>query len=158
TGSLAGATFITIWALRGWSSHRVTVVPAPGPTVTPLEAVSRRAQERRPGSTARRRRPHPESLPLGAQGLGGNGVGLLLLVLPSISLRTVGIVLGLALLLTASLGVIELVRGHSRRGRVLDALEIGTAAVVGVLVLTWPTISQRVLLYAIGIFSIVLAL
>ena len=157
TGSLAGATFITIWALRGWSSHRVTVVPAPGPEVTPLEAVGR-AQERRADSTAGRWRQYMESLPLGAQGVVGIGAGLLLLVLPSISVRTVGIVLGVALLLSAALGVAELMRGHSRRGRALDALEIGTAAVVGVLVLTWPTISQRVLLYAIGIFSIVLAL
>ena len=99
-----------------------------------------------------------ESLPLGAQGVVGIGAGLLLLVLPSISVRTVGIVLGVALLVSAALGVAELMRGHSRRGRALDALEIGTAAVVGVLVLTWPTISQRILLYAIGIFSIVLAL
>ena len=158
TGSLAGATFITIWALRGWSSHRVTVVPAPGPKVTPLDAVAGRAQEGRAESTAGRWRRYMESLPLGAQGLVGIGAGLLLLGLPSLSLRTVGIVLGLALLLTAALGAIQLVRGHSRRGRVLDGLEIGTAAVVGVLVLTWPTISQRVLLYAIGIFSIVLAL
>src|SRR4029450_11859930 len=31
TGSIVGATFITVWALRGWSSRRVTVVPVPGP-------------------------------------------------------------------------------------------------------------------------------
>ena len=158
TGSLAGATFITIWALRGWSSHRVTVVPAPGPKVTPLEAVAGRAQDTRAESTARRWRERMEGLPLVAQGLVGIGVGLLLLALPSPSLRTIGVVLGSALLVTAALGGFALLRGHSRRGRALDAVEVTAAAVAGLLLLSWPTITQLALLYAIGIFSIVLAL
>jgi uncharacterized membrane protein HdeD (DUF308 family) len=157
-GSIAGATFITIWALRGWSSHRVTVVPAPGPKVTPLEAVAGRAQESRADSTAHQWRQRMEDLPLATQGLVGIGVGLLLLALPSPSLRTVGIVLGSALLITAALGAVALLRGHSRRGRALDALEIAAAAVAGLLLLTWPTITQLALLYAVGVFSIVLAL
>jgi len=41
-GSLVGATFLTVWALRGWSSHRVTVVPAPEPSASPLEMVGKR--------------------------------------------------------------------------------------------------------------------
>ena len=158
TGSLAGATFITVWALRGWSSHRVTVVPAPGPKTTPLEAVAGRAQATRTDSTARRWRQRMEGLPLAAQGLVGIGAGLLLLVLPSPSLRTVGVVLGSALLVTAALGTFALLRGHSRRGRALDALEVAAAAVAGLLLLTWPTITQLALLYAVGVFSIVLAL
>jgi uncharacterized membrane protein HdeD (DUF308 family) len=158
TGSLAGATFITIWALRGWSSHRVTVVPAPGPKVTPLEAVAGRAQETRVESTARRWRQRMEGLPLAAQGLVGLVAGLLLLALPSPSLRTLGVVLGSALLVTAALGAFALLRGHSRRGRALDALEVAAAAVAGLLLLAWPTITQLGLLYAVGVFSIVLAL
>ena len=158
TGSLAGATFITIWALRGWSSHRVTVVPAPGPKVTPLEAVAGRAQETRAESTARRWRQRMEGLPLAAQGLVGLGAGLLLLALPSPSLRTLGVVLGSALLVTAALGAFALLRGHSRRGRAFDALEVAAAAVAGLLLLVWPTITQLGLLYAVGVFSIVLAL
>jgi uncharacterized membrane protein HdeD (DUF308 family) len=158
TGSLAGATFITIWALRGWSSHRVTVVPAPGPKVTPLEAVAGRAQETRAESTARRWRQRMEGLPLAAQGLVGLGAGLLLLALPSPSLRTLGVVLGSALLVTAALGTFALLRGHSRRGRAFDALEVAAAAVAGLLLLAWPTITQLGLLYAVGVFSIVLAL
>ena len=158
TGSLAGATFITIWALRGWSSHRVTVVPAPGPKVTPLEAVAGRAHESGAESTARRWRQRMEGLPLAAQGIVGVGAGLLLLVLPSPSLRTVGVVLGSALLVTAALGAFALLRGRSRRGRALDALEVAAAAVAGLLLLTWPTITQLALLYAVGVFSIVLAL
>ena len=158
TGSLAGATFITIWALRGWSSHRVTVVPAPGPKVTPLETVAGRAQETRAESTARRWRQRMEGLPLAAQGLVGLGAGLLLLALPSPSLRTLGVVLGSALLVTAALGAFALLRGHSRRGRAFDALEVAAAAVAGLLLLVWPTITQLGLLYAVGVFSIVLAL
>ena len=99
-----------------------------------------------------------EGLPLAAQGLVGIGAGLLLLVLPSPSLRTVGVVLGSALLVTAALGTFALLRGHSRRGRALDALEVAAAAVAGLLLLTWPTITQLALLYAVGVFSIVLAL
>jgi uncharacterized membrane protein HdeD (DUF308 family) len=158
TGSLAGATFITIWALRGWSSHRVTVVPAPGPKVTPLEAVAGRAQETRAESTTRRWRQRMEGLPLAAQGLVGLGAGLLLLALPSPSLRTLGVVLGSALLVTAALGAFALLRGHSRRGRAFDALEVAAAAVAGLLLLVWPTITQLGLLYAVGVFSIILAL
>src|SRR4029079_1821469 len=33
-GSLVGAPFLTVWALRGWSSRRVTVVPAPEPSAS----------------------------------------------------------------------------------------------------------------------------
>ena len=157
-GSIAGATFITIWALRGWSSHRTTVVPAPGPKVTPLEAVAGRAQDSRAESTAHRWRERIQGMPLAAQGLVGIGAGLLLLGLPSPSLRTVGIVLGSALLVTAALGTVQLMRGHSRRGRELDALEVAATAVAGLLLLTWPAITQRALLFAIGLFSIVVAL
>jgi uncharacterized membrane protein HdeD (DUF308 family) len=158
TGSLAGATFITIWALRGWSSHRVTVVPAPGPKITPLEAVAGRAHDTGGESTARRWHQRMEDLPLAAQGLVAIGAGLLLLALPSPSLRTLGVVLGSALLVTAALGTFALLRGRTRRGRTLDAVEIAAAAVAGLLLLSWPTITQLALLYAIGIFSIVLAL
>jgi len=158
TGSLAGATFITIWALRGWSSHRVTVVPAPGPKMTPLEAVAGRAQDTGGESTARGWHQRMENLPLAVQGLVAIGAGLLLLALPSPSLRTLGVVLGSALLVTAALGTFALLRGRTRRGRTLDAVEIAAAAVAGLLLLSWPTITQLALLYAIGIFSIVLAL
>jgi uncharacterized membrane protein HdeD (DUF308 family) len=157
-GSIAGATFITIWALRGWSSHRVTVVPAPGPRITPLEAVAGRAQEANAEPTAGHWRQRMEGTPLAVQGLVGIGAGLLLLALPSPSLRTIGIVLGAVLLVTAAIGAFELLRGHSRRSRELDAIEVAAAAVAGILLLAWPAITQRALLFAIGLFSIVVAL
>src|SRR6185437_11720358 len=34
SGSLVGATFLTVWAMHGWSSRRVTVVPVPQPGST----------------------------------------------------------------------------------------------------------------------------
>jgi uncharacterized membrane protein HdeD (DUF308 family) len=157
-GSIAGATFITVWALRGWSSRRVTVVPAPGPAHTPLEAVAGRAQGSRADSTAHRWRQRMEQLPRAAQGAVALAVGLLLLALPSPSLRTVGVVLGSALLVTAALAAVALLRGHPRRGRALDTVEVAAAAVAGLLLLAWPTITQLALLYAVGIFSIIVAL
>jgi uncharacterized membrane protein HdeD (DUF308 family) len=157
-GSIAGATFITVWALRGWSSHRVTVVPAPGPRVTPLEVVAERTQEGLAESPARRWWERVQGMPLAAQGLAGVVAGVLLLVLPSPSLRTVGLVLGSALLVIAAIGAFELLRGQSRRGRELDAVEVAAAAVAGVLLLAWPAITQRALLFAIGLFSILAAI
>jgi uncharacterized membrane protein YjdF len=53
TGSLVGATFLTVWAVRGWSSRRVTVhavAPAAG---TPAEHV--RAGRARPAPSWRQR-------------------------------------------------------------------------------------------------------
>src|SRR5262245_56733965 len=46
-GSLVGATFLTVWALKGWTSRRVTVVPAPGPGETPVATAAGRLQARR---------------------------------------------------------------------------------------------------------------
>jgi len=62
-GSLVGAGFLTVWALRGWTSRRRTVVPAPGPTATPVETASERL---RPGRSMWQRRV--AGLPLAAQG------------------------------------------------------------------------------------------
>jgi uncharacterized membrane protein HdeD (DUF308 family) len=39
----------------------------------------------------------------------------------------------------------------------LDGIEVAAAAVAGLLLLTWPTITQLALLFAIGVFSIILA-
>jgi len=40
--------------------------------------------------------------------------------------------------------------------RTLRTVELAVTAAIGVLVLVWPTISERALVYAIGILSIVL--
>ena len=156
-GSLVGATFITVWALRGWSSRRVTVVPAPGPGVTAFEAASERAPGRRALSAAERRWEWIESrLSLAAQGVVGIAAGVLLLSLPTPSLRTIGIIIGVALLVTAVIGAVELLRAGPQADRAARAAELAATAAIGVLVLLWPTISERALVYAIGILSIVL--
>ena len=155
-GSLVGATFITVWALRGWSSRRVTVVPAPGPGMTAFEAASERASGRRAVSAAERRWDRIESrLSLAAQGVVGVAAGALLLSLPTPSLRTAGIIIGAALLVTAAFGGVELLRSDPQADRAARAAELAATAAIAVLVLLWPTISERALVYAIGILSIV---
>ena len=52
-GSLVGAAFLTVWALRGWTSRRLTVVSVPGPTATPVETAAERL---RPGRSQWQRR------------------------------------------------------------------------------------------------------
>ena len=156
-GSIVGATFITIWALRGWSSRRVTVVPAPEPRMTPLEAASQHAQQRHGVTAAEQRIEEIESrLPLAAQGVLLIAVGVLLLALPSPSVRTLGVILGVALLVFAVVGVVLLARAKEQVARVTVGIELAVTAAVGGLVLAWPTISERALVYAIGILSIIL--
>jgi uncharacterized membrane protein HdeD (DUF308 family) len=155
-GSLVGATFITVWALRGWSSRRVTVVPAPGPGKTAFDAASERAQGRRAVSAAKRRREQLESrLSLAAQGAVGIAAGVLLLSLPTPSVRTIGVIIGVALLVIAAFGAVELRRAGPQADRAVRAGELAATAAIGVLVLLWPTISARALVYAIGVLSIV---
>ena len=156
-GSIVGATFITIWALRGWSSRRVTVVPAPEPRMTPLEAASQHAQHRQGVTAAEQRIEEIESrLPLAAQGVLLIAVGVLLLALPSPSVRTLGVILGVALLVFAVVGVVLLAHAKEQVARVTVGIELAVTAAVGGLVLAWPTISERALVYAIGILSIIL--
>jgi len=154
-GSLVGATFVTVWALRGWSSRRVTVVAAPMPTHTAVEAAAARLESAsaRPVSAWERRLA---SLPLAAQGTAAVAAGTLLLALPSPSLRTVGVILGTALVVLAAGGVLELRRGTAvdRRTRLAETAAL---AVTGALVLAWPGMSQLALLYATGTASLALA-
>jgi len=157
SGSIVGATFITVWALRGWSSRRVTVVPAPGPRMTPLEAASEHAQHRHGVVATEQRIEQIESrLPLAAQGVVLIAVGVLLLALPSPSVRTLGVILGVALLVFAVVGAVQLARAKETVARVTVGVELAVTAAIGGLVLAWPTISERALVYAIGILSIVL--
>ncbi|HVM58582.1 MAG TPA: DUF308 domain-containing protein [Gaiellaceae bacterium] len=154
-GSLVGATFLTVWALRGWSSRRVTVVPAPMPQQTAVQAAVARLEHdsARPASTWERRLT---GLPLAAQGAVAAGAGVLLLALPSPSLRTVGVLVGGALLISAAVGLTGLRRATpaDRRTRLAETAAL---AVVGTLMLAWPAMSQRALLYALGAASLALA-
>jgi uncharacterized membrane protein HdeD (DUF308 family)/uncharacterized membrane protein YjdF len=154
-GSLVGATFLTVWALRGWSSRRVTIVPAPEPSASPLQAVGKRFRAGRGSGVTRESRL--ANLPLAAQGIAFVAAGVLLLALPSPSLRTVGIVLGIALLAFAVFEGFEVVRRADRTERGARIATMAASAVAGTLVLVWPTITERALLYAAGAASIVLA-
>ena len=155
-GSLVGATFLTVWALRGWSSRRVTVVPAPEPSASPLETVGRRLRAGR-GSVVAARESRLADLPLVAQGIALVAGGVLLLALPAPSLRTVGIILGLALLAFAVLEGLEVVRRVDPTERGARIVTTCASAVAGALILVWPTITERALLYATGAAAIVLA-
>jgi uncharacterized membrane protein HdeD (DUF308 family) len=156
-GSITGATFITVWALRGWSSRRVTVVPAPEPRMTPLEAVSQHAQQRHGVAAVEQRVEQIESrLPLAVQGVVLIALGVVLLALPSPSVRTLGVILGVALLAVAVVGAVELSRAKETVARVTVGIELAVTAAIGGLVLAWPTISERALVYAIGTLSIIL--
>ena len=149
-GSLIGAGFLTVWALRGWTSRRVTVVPAPGPTATPVETAAERL---RPWDSMWARRI--AGLPLAAQGAVTVAAGGLLFALPSPSLRTVGIVVGVAIAAFAAFEVIEFARhGHSTN-RVDRLIAIAALSGAGALVLAWPAITQRALLYAVGVSAVV---
>jgi uncharacterized membrane protein HdeD (DUF308 family) len=155
-GSLVGATFLTVWALRGWSSRRVTVEPAPKPSASPLEAVGRRFRTGR-GSEVSMRESRLAELPLVAQGIALVAGGVLLLALPQPSLRTVGIIVGIALLAFAVFEAFGVVRRTDPAERGARIATMTASAVAGALILVWPTITERALLYAAGAASIVLA-
>jgi uncharacterized membrane protein HdeD (DUF308 family) len=82
---------------------------------------------------------------------------LLLLALPSPSLRTLGIIFGIVLLVFALFEAFELMRGASGAERVARYATIAASAVAGTLALAWPRISQYALLYAAGAASVVFA-
>ena len=149
-GSLIGAGFLTVWALRGWTSRRRTVVPAPGPRATPAETAAERLRHR--DSMWDRR---IGGLPLAAQGVATVAAGALLLALRSPSLRTVGIIVGIAIVAFAAFEVVELARHDDRLSRIDRLVAIVALAGAGALLLAWPAITQRALLYAAGVAAVV---
>jgi uncharacterized membrane protein HdeD (DUF308 family) len=156
SGSLVGATFLTVWAMHGWSSRRVPVVSVPGPSSTALEAAAERLRTGH-GSGSSAAKSRLAGLPLAVQGIVAVVGGLLLLALPSPSLRTLGIVFGIVLLVFALFEAFELMRGASGAERVARYATIAASAVAGTLALAWPRISQYALLYAAGAASVVFA-
>jgi uncharacterized membrane protein HdeD (DUF308 family) len=147
-GSLAGATFLTVWALRGWSSRRVTVHAVAPPAATPVE----RARSR-PMPSWRQRLD--AALSLAARGAVAIAVGVVLLVWPSPAIRSVGVVVGLGLIAHAALEVSDHLR-HRGSGRSWWLAEIVVEVGVGTLLLGWPGISQVALLYAVGVTAVLL--
>ena len=150
-GSLVGAAFLTVWALRGWTSRRLTVVPVPGPTATPVETAAERL---RPGRSQWQRRL--AGLPLAVLGAVALAAGALLLALPTPTVRTVGIIAGIALVASAAVEIVDLARHHDRVQRADRLIAVVALAGAGTVVLAWPTISQLALLYAVGASAVVL--
>jgi uncharacterized membrane protein HdeD (DUF308 family)/uncharacterized membrane protein YjdF len=150
-GSLVGASFLTVWALRGWTSRRVTVVPAPIPAEDPVETAAGRI---RPGLSAwQQRLPELSLASLAAIAL---GAGALILALPTPGVRTVGIIVGIALVASAAVEAVNVVRHRNRIERTDRVIVVGVLAAAGVVVLAWPTISQLALLYTVGASAVVL--
>src|SRR5262249_60376336 len=139
-GSIIGATFLTVWALHGWTSRRVTVVAVPGPSATPVETAAERVR------IGRSLRQHlVATVPVAAQGAIAAVAGAVLLALPSPSLRTVGIIVGVALVASAVAEAVAVAR-HRELGRRADRLIAAAAlAIAGTVVLVWPSISQLAL-------------
>jgi uncharacterized membrane protein HdeD (DUF308 family)/uncharacterized membrane protein YjdF len=152
-GSLVGATFLTVWALRGWTSRRRTVVPAPAPKETPVHTAAERLRPER--STWQHR---IAGLPVAVQGAVAVTAGIVLLVTPTPSLRTLGIIVGIVLVASAAGELVELARHHDRTRRADRLLAVVALAAAGTLVLSWPTISQLALLYAVGASAVVLGI
>jgi uncharacterized membrane protein HdeD (DUF308 family) len=151
-GSLVGATFLTVWALRGWTSRRRTVVPAPAPSETPIQAAADRL---RPGRSMLQRRLG--GLPIAAQGAVAIGAGLVLLALPTPSLRTAGLLIGVALILFAVGETVELYQHRELAERADRLIATVGLAVAGVVLLAWPSVSQLALLYVVGASAVLFA-
>jgi uncharacterized membrane protein HdeD (DUF308 family)/uncharacterized membrane protein YjdF len=152
-GSLVGAAFLTVWALRGWTSRRVTVVPAPGPTATPVETAAARLRPRL--TLVERRLP---GLPLAAIGAVAVAAGAIVLALPSPNVRTVGIITGVTLVAAAAIELVELARHRDPAKRAGHLVAAVALAVAGTVILAWPTISQLALLYAVGASAVALGI
>jgi uncharacterized membrane protein HdeD (DUF308 family)/uncharacterized membrane protein YjdF len=144
-GSIVGAGFLTVWALKGWMSHRKTVYAVPGPTHTPVERAAGRLSPRR---TAWQERV--AGLPAAAQGIVGIAAGTLIIALPSPSLRTVGIIVGAVLVAYAAFELVELLLHDDPARRVRRAIALVAFAAAGAILIAWPSITQTALLYVVG--------
>ena len=152
-GSLVGAFFLTLWALRGWTSRRITVVPAPPPSATPVSAAAERL---RPERSMWQRRIG--TLPRVVQGAVAIAAGVSILALAAPTVRTVGIVVGVALVVSAAAELVEFAR-HPDPAKTADRLIVAAAlAAAGVVLLVWPGISRLALLYAVGAAAVVFGL
>lgn len=150
-GSLAGAALVTVWSIRNWSTRRrareVALPPPPGTWLL-------RARRALRASFVGGWRSRAASLPAGLNGAVGVAAGVLILVWPSPTLRTVEVVFALAMLAHAALDLVDELRGREERRPWVIALE----AAIAILLLAWSTISRELVLRAIGVSAILIGL
>jgi uncharacterized membrane protein HdeD (DUF308 family) len=148
-GSLAAAILVTVWSTRRWVSRRIRgerptigrplrtttwlrrLGPAPDPAVAALE--------RRFGR-----------IPLAGKILAEIAAGAVLVVWPTPTLRTVEIVLGVALAARAGSDLFELVRHAGGHGTVALLIQVVVDVTVAALILAAPGLSRAVFMYAVG--------
>jgi uncharacterized membrane protein HdeD (DUF308 family) len=151
-GSLAGATLVTVWSIRNWSTRRQApeVVVLPPPPGAWLRRVRNALRTSFVGGWSSR----AASLPAGLNGLVGVVAGTLILVWPSPTLRTVEVVFAVAMLAHAALDLVDELRGREERRLWVLALEVAIA----VLLLSWSSISRDLVLRAIGASAVLIGL
>jgi uncharacterized membrane protein HdeD (DUF308 family) len=156
-GSLAGATFLTVWSLSHWSSRRSTYRAAPLPPFRTWLRGGRALLQRGRARLEGRRGP-VASLSLGLAGLCTVAFGVLVLAWPRLTVGTLVLLFGIY---AVGYGILKLVVGSTAARRpiggplLLDAL--GTLA-AGIVVLAWPRISAAVLFYVIALAMILAGL
>ncbi len=160
-GSIAGAAFVTVWSVRHWVTKRIPMrqarPAAPGYPRRLGSWMRERAADVR-GTEYLASRFRPAALPLAAQGAVEIGAGTLILVWPAPALRTVELVLGLALLSDAVLDLAELVRRGVKTAGLGQYAVIAFQSAIGTLLVAWPEISRIALLYAIATTAVIIAL
>ncbi len=145
-GSLVGATFLTVWSLSGWSSHRRTYRAVPPPDFGRVRELLRRGRTR-----VRARRASLSSLALAVSGTATLVFGVLVLVWPGLTVRTLVLLFGIY---AVGHGALELLVALVRpRGATRISLVAGALATIaaGAVVLSWPRIPQAALFYAIAL-------
>jgi uncharacterized membrane protein HdeD (DUF308 family) len=157
-GSLAGAAFLTVWALRGWTSRRVTVAPAVTPMLTPLEGISRRLRSAGIHDVARDWQRRLAGSPLALSGLVSLAAGTSMLLWRSPALRTVEILFGMAMLGQAVFDAPAAVRALRTLRRPNGAPAVLGEAALGAAVILSPGITRLGLAYLIGSAAVALAL
>lgn len=150
-GALAGAALVTVWSIRHWSTRRRAPRVATPP---PSGAWRRRMRLALRSSFVGGWRSRTANLPAGLNGAVGVAAGVVILVWPSPTLRTVEVVFALAMLVHAALDLVDELRGREERRLGVLALEVSVA----VLLLSWSSISRTLVLRTIGVSAILIGL
>lgn len=145
-GSIVGATFLTVWSLSGWSSHRRTYRAVPPPDFGRARALLRRSRTR-----VQATRASLSSLALAVSGTAALVFGVLVLAWPGLTVRTLVLLFGIYAVGHGALQLlVALIRPRGATRISLVAAALATIA-AGVVVLSWPRIPQATLFYAIAL-------